>query len=146
MQRGFLRELGLTDTEAFVTYNFAPPCLRRAIGTLGFLHKRCLGECHPLVCAALPFAADHGVIGNFHSKALYPFSDQVFYNRRLFDRSVYAYIHIYNRLPQVVVDASSVKEFRQKLPHLARLRAITDQGDWRSSFQDLGDLMRTLHG
>ena len=44
LQRWYLHELGLSDKEAFVDHNFAPPSLRRAIGILGFLHKRVLQE------------------------------------------------------------------------------------------------------
>ena len=99
VQRWYLRELGLTDTEAFVRYNFAPPSLRRGIGLLGFLHKRVLGACHPALVQALPFAS--GLIANFHDKALHPFSGEVLYQRRrLYDRSLYSYIHMYNRLPR----------------------------------------------
>jgi hypothetical protein len=43
VQRWYLHELALTDTDAFIKYNFAPPSLRRAIGMLGFIHKRTLG-------------------------------------------------------------------------------------------------------
>ena len=54
VQRWYLHERGITDTEAFVSYNFAPPSMRRSIGLLGFLHKRGLGMCHPTMFAALP--------------------------------------------------------------------------------------------
>ena len=54
MQRWFLHELGITDTEAFKTHNVAPPSLRRRIGILGFLHKRVLQQCHPYLLGALP--------------------------------------------------------------------------------------------
>ncbi len=40
MQWGFLYEIGIDDAQAFVDFNFAPPSLRRAIGMLGFVHKR----------------------------------------------------------------------------------------------------------
>ena len=43
IQNQFLGHLGLTDTEALVTYKFAPLSVRRAIGMLGFLDKRVLG-------------------------------------------------------------------------------------------------------
>ena len=72
---GFLHELNLTDTEAFVKYNFVPPSLRRAIGMFGFLHKRNLCYCHPLLVEALPFAS--GLDANYNSKALLSLSELV---------------------------------------------------------------------
>ena len=41
VQRWYLHELGMSDKEAFISHNFAPPSLRRAIGILGFLHNEC---------------------------------------------------------------------------------------------------------
>ena len=57
MQRSFLHQLGLTDEEAFVNFNFAPLSLRRSIGIRGFLHKRILGTCHPVLIQAFPLTA-----------------------------------------------------------------------------------------
>ena len=48
MQRGYLQEFSITDTEAFVEYNFAPPSIRRRIGMLGFLHKCVLCAGHQI--------------------------------------------------------------------------------------------------
>jgi hypothetical protein len=145
IQRWYLHELGVSDTEAFVTYNFAPPSLRRSIGIFGFLHKRVLGDCHPGVRAALPFWVATGA--NFHDKALHPFTENVQYCKRtLFDRSLYAYILMYNRLPQELVDIPTVKDFQKKLTHLAKQRAMRDQEDWRSSFQHLSDIVRMFYG
>ena len=93
VQRWYLHELGLSDTEAFVSYNFAPPSLRRCIGLLGFLHKRVLGKCHPGLCIALPFA--EGLEADYHSRALHPRSDLVNHHARLYQRSLFAYILIY---------------------------------------------------
>ena len=76
VQRWHLYELGLTDTEAFVNYNFASPSLRRCIGMLGFLHKRALGKCHPGLCAILPFAAAD-VQADYHSRALHAYEDLI---------------------------------------------------------------------
>jgi len=54
-RKDFLHNLGLTDVEASVNYNFAPPALRWAIGILVFLHQRVLGLRHPGVRDLLPF-------------------------------------------------------------------------------------------
>ena len=48
----------LTEEVAFLSYNFAPPTIRRNIGMFGFLHKRVLGKAHPCFQKLLPFHAD----------------------------------------------------------------------------------------
>ena len=40
VQASFLRELGVSEEYAYLTFNFAPTQLRRNIGILGLLHKR----------------------------------------------------------------------------------------------------------
>jgi len=144
IQRWYLRELNITDTEAFVTFNFAPPSMRRSIGLLGFLHKRALGVCHPAMYAALPPYTGSGA--NFHDKALHPFTEEVNYQQRLCNRSLYAYIHIYNRLPQDFVDLPSVSAFQRKLTHIAKHRAKVDCQHWRQSWQDLDHVVQMLYG
>ena len=138
VQRGFLRDINMTDTEAFVNYNFAPPSLRRCIGLLGLLHKRVLGKCHPGLCHILPFA--QGLDADYHSKALHPFADKQDFQARLYRRSLFAYILVYNRLPQALVDMPSVKDFQSKLTALAKHRAQTDQESWRRSYQDCDEI------
>ena len=47
LQGHFLREIRLSEDEAFLQYNTAPLKLRNHIGVLGLLHKIQLGEAHP---------------------------------------------------------------------------------------------------
>ena len=133
----------MTDTEAFIEHNFAPPSLRRRIGLLGLLHKRVLGKCHPGLVHVLPFA--EGLDANYHNKALEPFADMQRYQARLYMRSLFAYILMYNRLPQAIVDMPSVKSFQSKLTALAKLRAQTDQEGWRSSFQNCEEICKMFY-
>ena len=106
---------------------------------LGFLHKRVLGNCHPLLIESFPFAV--GLDANYKSKALHPFTELVTYHSRLFfDRSIYSYILMYNRLPQDFVDLPSVSAFQAKLTHIARQRALNDAANWRQSFQSMADV------
>ena len=46
VQQSFLRELAVSEEDAYLLHNFAPPKLRRNIGILGLLHKRVIGESH----------------------------------------------------------------------------------------------------
>ena len=143
VQRGFLQDIGMTDTETFVVHNFAPPSLRRCIGLLGLLHKRVLGKYHPGLAHVLPFA--EGLQADYHSKALHPYSDMQHYQARLYRRSLFAYVLIYNRLPQALVDLPSVKCFQSKLTHLAKHRAQIDQEGWRSSFQNCEEIVKMFY-
>ena len=56
MQKRFLDEIGLDQTEAFLEHNIAPLQLRRNIGMLGFLHKVVLGLAHPDILTMFPMA------------------------------------------------------------------------------------------
>ena len=87
MQRGFLYELGLDDKIAFVNYNLAPPSIRRAIGMLGFLHKRVLGECHPAVKEFFPMRLSTEY--RYHSRMLEPFWNDVRGYRVLYDNNIF---------------------------------------------------------
>ncbi len=77
MQRWFLHELGLSDTEAFVHFNFAPPILRRSIGMLGFLHKRVLEACHPTLLEVFSLDAVHAA--RYHDRPLASQWSEVFF-------------------------------------------------------------------
>ena len=78
-----------------------------------------------------------GLSSNYHNKALHPFTEGVDYQSRLFNRSLYAYVLIYNRLPQALIDRSSVKNFQAMLTHLAKMDAMSGVEQWRDSFQSL---------
>jgi len=142
MQRGFLYNLGCDDTDAFLTFNLAPPSIRRTIAMLGFVHKRVLGKCHPALIKALPFA-DYAL--PYHDKTLSAVLDECKHFPHMHNNSLWYFVILYNRLPQVLVDAVSVKVFQSKLTQLVRLRA--QQGDirWRESFQSCGDILQNCH-
>jgi len=93
VQRWYLHELGLTDRDAFVNHNFAPPSLRRCIGMLRFLHKRVLRKCHPGVMAILP-SVRSDVRADCSSKAFHSFGDMDSFQIRLWQRSLFADVHI----------------------------------------------------
>jgi len=145
MQRGFLYNLGCCDTEAFVDYNFAPPSLRRAIGLLGFLHKRVLGLCHPALLQVFPYATSY-LQARYHSRSLDCHMETVRHFPALYDNSIWTYALIYNRLPQELIDSSTVSIFQGKLTQLGKMRAQRDDPDWREAFQSCEDTMKFFHG
>ena len=137
MQWWFLHEIGITDAEAFTKHNFAPPSLRRRIGILGFLHKRVLHLCHPGLCALLPMSQAPLI----HNRTLHSFLGEVVSHHRLYFRSLYGYVNIYNRLSQSIVDSPSVEAFQSKLTHIARHRVVSGDLRWRQAFEDEMDVL-----
>ena len=144
MQRWFLHELGVTDFDAFSVHNFAPPSLRRRIGILGFLHKRVLHQCQPYLQIAFPMF--QALPAHFHSRTLHSFLDEVTSHRNLYFRSVYGFIHVYNRLSQSLVDSPSVKTFQSRLTQIAKYRAENGDNHWRHAFADCADVLGFCQG
>ena len=134
-QRGFLREVGLSESQAFLDHNFAPPVLRRCIGLLGVLQKRVIGKCHPIFEELLPFFHQRfGYARPGHNKQLYGHYVDIAFQRELLNRSVFGLTHIYNRLPQQVVDCKHVKSFQTELTKIARTLCENEANHWQSCF------------
>ena len=129
----------MTQEAAFDFYNFAPTCLRRDIGLLGFLHKRVLGECHPAVSQYFPL---HPPSYGWHTKTIELFDGLIVTKRPLFQRSVFAMIHVYNRLPPDIVNLISVKSFQAELTKIAKQRCRNKYTDWPHSFHNEAEIWR----
>ena len=136
VQDNFLHKLNLSNSEAFLKFNFAPTILRRNIGILGFLHKRVLGLSHPSIEKLLPWYSQRfdESRGLGHNKQLYGHSVEISHQRSLFNRSIFAMVDIYNNLPQEIVDASNVKLFQSLLTKIAKERCLRGDPDWTMSF------------
>ena len=80
-----------------------------------------------------------------HTKALERFLGVVRFNKKLYFRSLYGYIRVYNRLTQSLVDAPSVINFQSRLIKVARYRAETGETRWRQAFGDCSDVLIHLH-
>ena len=135
-QKRFLRELDITEEEAFMQHNFAPSQLRRNIAILGLMHKRVIGECHPIFRKLLPLCTDAGQPGypNGHNKQLYGHLHEVSFQMGLYCRSILAMVYRYNMLPQNVVDATTVKEFQKRLTLTARMHCAAGTNEWQELF------------
>ena len=92
LQSHYVKELHITEESAFLYFNFAPPCLRRDVGILGFLHKRTLGEAHAAIEALLPFDTPHAP---WHNKPLNTRMFECTRRPNLFNRSVFGMAHVY---------------------------------------------------
>ena len=132
MQRGYLQEFSLTDTEAFVEYNFAPPSIRRRIAMLGFLHKCVLRAGHPSLSVLFPGAP----FTSYHSCEIESCVSEVSTQWRLFFKSLHGYVLMYNRLPQYIVDCTTVHDFQNKLTRHVKQRARNNDASWRDALRD----------
>ena len=97
VQRNFLQKLEISESTAFLEFNFAPSVLRRNIGILGLLHKRVLGLCHCSFEQLLPWLSHHpDADRDFgHNKQLYGHWLEATQHRALYSRSVFAMIDIF---------------------------------------------------
>ena len=136
VQRSFLHKLEVSESSAFLDFNFAPTVLRRSIGILGLLHKRVLGQCHRSFDQLLPWYSQHFDTprGFGHDKQLYGHWLEADQHRALFGRSIFAMIDIYNDLSQSVVDAKSVSSFQSLLTDMAKDRCRQETPRWEFSF------------
>jgi len=144
MQRWYLHELAITDTEAFVQHNFAPPSIRRRIGMLGFIHKRVLEVCHPALIKDLAFESVQDSV--FHNRTLVSHWSEVREHSRMYNNSLYPYILMYNRLPQEIVNSPSVSKFQSELTKLAKDRADQGHENWRCAYKDCKDVVDFFYG
>ena len=136
VQDRFLHKLGITTEHAFLTYDLAPPTLRRNISILGMIHKRVLGQCHPSLNHLLPWFSDR--FGepdrHRHTKQLYGHALECKSHWQLFRQSIFAMVDVYNNLPQQVVDHHAVNLFQSHLTHIARAGCSHASPRWRYTF------------
>ena len=144
MQRWYLHELGVSDSEAFVKFNFAPPSIRRRIGLLDFLHKHVICLYHPALPVDLPFAPGH--IIRHHDKTSKSHYDEVRSHAQLYNRSLYMYVLIYNRLPHELVMSPSVSSSQSQLTKLVKERANNGDPSWRTAFRDCKEVTDFFYG
>ena len=118
-------------------HNLAPPRLRRAIALLGLLNKRVKSKCHPLVLKTLPLCTEADLAGRirYHDSMLQDHASKVRRALQMYERSLHEYVHVYNVLPQSVIDCECIHVFQSKLIQIARMRASTGDATWRNCFQ-----------
>ena len=134
VQTRFLKELDLTEEQAFLDFNFAPCRVRRNIAILGLIHKRVLGKCHPSYDRLLPFSQVKSTRANAHNKQLYGHWCEITSHQALFNKSIFLMVDRYNFLEQSTVNAKTVSIFQFELTQIVRTRCEQHDAEWRSSF------------
>lgn len=146
--RRFLRETGLSERDALIEYNLAPLVCRRHIAALCVLHRRILGQLPAPLAEMLPLDTPRDT--QHRTRLAAPRHDKQLVDpvrgreTQLFKRSMFGYVGIYNRLPQSVVEAKSVKVFQRKLQFALRAFSTrnTDLESFLSYRSRLSDIAR----
>ena len=152
VQRRFLREVGLSESDALEHFCLAPLSSRRCMAMLAVLHRITLNIAPPQLCNLFPCAnvpvrsARTRLESLRHSKQ--------FLERRastdVFQRSLFGLVRVYNMLPQSVVDVPSVRIFQGLLQDGLRRAAQAHISKWPDLFSpnappvDAHELQRLL--
>ena len=128
----FVHALNLEVEEAFLKFNLAPLALRRDIAMLGFLHKLNLPDSHADIRALFPYKPC--ISGDGHNKQFWqlPIMQRNMQHPELLRRSIFNLVPVYNKLPQHVIDQSSVHDFQKKLTAAARYKCMNHHTDWNT--------------
>ena len=120
VQTSFLRDLEISETQAYIEFNLAPLRLRRDIGMLGVLYKICHGTAHADFDLLFPRAPTCGTQG-YDTRARRRRHDLQFVDfcngTQLcqFQRSLFGIVKVWNTLPYAFVHATSVSAFQSML-------------------------------
>ena len=123
VQDSFLHGLEISADDAFLTYNLAPPQLRRDIAILGLLFKIAHGLAHADFEALFPRDVRPRT---WHTRA-----NERSHNKRLVDicdgnqselinRSIFGSVRVFNRLPSFLLEVENVHSFQRLLTERAR--------------------------
>ena len=135
LQRNFIRELGLSEEEAFLAHHLAPLELRRDISALGLLHKIQLGEIHADFHGLFPKVVNEVVTQPRHgSKRHRRQFHEIIGNSYYFNQSLFGMTKIYNVLPEYAVMTSSVSAFQKVLTKDAKVACQKKRGDWQKMY------------
>ena len=125
IQRGFLRDLGVSEADAMIHFNLAPLCTRRDIAMLGVIHRTAIGKGPPQLKQFFRPAGNR-ISTRRHKYYLHHAMNGHFLE--IARRSALGLVKIYNALPAALVDdACSVSTFQSRLQE--RVVAHLNEGD-----------------
>ena len=133
LQSAFANNFNMNDATAFQRFNLAPLCLRRDVAMLGFLHKCNLPGAHSDVLLLFARRASRSSTG--HNKQLWNIMNthsECTFQPELARRSVFQLVHVYNSLPQSIVNCNSVSDFQHELTAVARHKLSLHHENWHT--------------
>ena len=133
LQRIFANNFNMDEAAAFQRYNLAPLCFRRDVAILDFLHKCKLPDAHSDILSLFPERTSR--TGPGHSKQLWNIvnmHEECTFQPELARRSVFQLVHVYNSLPQSIVNCSSVSDFQHELTAVVRHKLSLHHENWHT--------------
>ena len=126
VRESFLKELGVTQEQAFLQHNLAPYSFRRDVAMLVLLHKCSLGTSHPWIQELFRLVPKKN---SYYRTKL----SEERHDRQLMEscagnfleitrRSLFGLVRLYNFLFSTVVHLQTVKVFQGALTNLAKRR------------------------
>ena len=143
VQRKFLRELSFSEVAALNDYRLAPLESRRDMAMLIARHKVTLGIAPAQLMALFPEkpAVPSGTSAHpFDRQRLRHWRaphDRQLHTEANFLRSLFGLAFCYNRLPQHVAAAKTVKEFQRQLQYRLRKGANSGLPNWQLLYSNL---------
>ena len=149
VQRRFLREKGFSEEAALNDYRLAPLESRRDMAMLGALHKVTLGIAPAQLMDLFPAKPTLPVGMSAHSfdrqrlrhwRAPHDcqlHTEAHFQSSNVLLRSLFGLVFCYNKFPQHVVAAKSVKEFQRHLQYGLMKGANSGMPNWQLLYSSL---------
>ena len=127
VQDRFLRDIGVDDITALVTFHLAPLATRRDIAMLGLIHRTILGKGPPQFNAFFQRDAQH-------PRKLNQIDPRVTCKCPLITRSALGLVAVYNMLPHSATREKSVSSFQKRLQEIVLSLATTGHPQWVQVF------------
>ena len=120
VQCRFLREIGITESDAFLMFNLAPLTLRRDVAMLGFLFRCHRGWVHASCSNMFPKAPAAPYLTRRQAKLHSCQLAETTGHTEIFARSVFGLVHAWNSLSQDAVNCPTVSAFQKFLTKATR--------------------------
>ena len=134
-QDRYLREIGLSDVDAFVHFRLAPLSCRRDIALLGVIHRAVLGigpaHFHEFIRPPWRWQSRR-VVRQRHRFHLEDSIDG--HHLDVYRNSIFGLIRVYNLLDAHIIEQRSVSAFQSMLQQLLFARVCAGCTDWRDTF------------
>jgi hypothetical protein len=133
VQSKFLEDAGIDEAAALMHFNLAPLTSRRDIAMLGVLHRRVIGK-------GAPHFKKH-----FELEAGRRLRDpRTTMKGPLVIRSIFGLVAVYNMIPEMVRQATTVKQFQAELQGLLKKSLNDGRDNWKNHFhRDSGETSAT---
>jgi hypothetical protein len=130
IQRRFLRDLGISERDALLSFNLAPLASRRDMAILGMIHRSAIGKGPPQLDRFFQRDTSQPTRTSARTSRRHELNLREWVDGRQLDvvkRSALGAVSVYNLLPAEVIAAPAVGTFQGKLQSL--LRSALDSGD-----------------